>query len=95
MSLSINRPIKRRSVIQGVGATLGVLALRGFSVQAAEPAHCTHGVASGDPLSDRVILWTRVIPGSGDHPVVVSFESYNTLENSMANESTKISLKTN
>ena len=70
MSLSINRPIKRRSVIQGVGATLGVLALRGFSVQAAEPAHFTHGVASGDPLSDRVILWTRVIPGSGDHSTV-------------------------
>src|SRR5690606_2728453 len=25
----------------------------------------THGVASGDPLQDRVILWTRVLPGSG------------------------------
>ena len=24
-----------------------------------------HGVASGDPLSDRVILWTRVSPGEG------------------------------
>ncbi|HEY9025351.1 MAG TPA: alkaline phosphatase D family protein [Burkholderiaceae bacterium] len=24
-----------------------------------------HGVASGDPLSDRVILWTRVTPASG------------------------------
>ena len=70
MSLLINRPIKRRSVIQGVGATLGVLALRGFYVQAAEPAHFTHGVASGDPLSDRVILWTRVIPGSGEHSTV-------------------------
>ena len=21
-----------------------------------------HGVASGDPLADRVVLWTRVIP---------------------------------
>ena len=70
MSRFINRPIKRRSVIQGVGATLGVLALRGFSVQADEPAHFTHGVASGDPLADRVILWTRVIPGSGDHSTV-------------------------
>lgn len=25
-----------------------------------------HGVASGDPLSDRVILWTRVTPPSGN-----------------------------
>lgn len=31
-----------------------------------------HGVASGDPLSDRVILWTRVTPvASEDIPVVV------------------------
>lgn len=26
------------------------------------PYQFTHGVASGDPLSDRVILWTRVVP---------------------------------
>ena len=25
-----------------------------------------HGVASGDPLEDRVILWTRVSGGCGD-----------------------------
>ena len=24
-----------------------------------------HGVASGDPLEDRVILWTRVTPAAG------------------------------
>lgn len=29
-----------------------------------------HGVASGDPLSDRVIIWTRVTPDSaGSYPV--------------------------
>jgi alkaline phosphatase D len=60
----------RRRVLKGVGTTLGVLALRGFSVQANEAAHFTHGVASGDPLSDKVILWTRVIPGSGNHSEV-------------------------
>ncbi len=32
-----------------------------------------HGVASGDPLADRVILWTRVSGGSPD-PVEVAFE---------------------
>jgi alkaline phosphatase D len=30
-----------------------------------------HGVASGDPLSDRVILWTRVTPDSAG-PVSVN-----------------------
>lgn len=28
--------------------------------------HFGHGVASGDPLTDRVILWTRVTPGPHD-----------------------------
>ena len=27
------------------------------------PLRFAHGVASGDPLTDRVILWTRVTPG--------------------------------
>ncbi|RMB04844.1 alkaline phosphatase D family protein [Eilatimonas milleporae] len=57
--------ISRRTVLGGMGATLGATALRGYGVQADEPAHFTHGVASGDPLSDRVVIWTRVIPGDG------------------------------
>jgi alkaline phosphatase D len=32
-----------------------------------------HGVASGDPLSDRVILWTRVTPGRPKRRVEVSY----------------------
>src|SRR5689334_24422557 len=38
--------------------------------------HFRHGVASGDPLPDRVVLWTRVTPteaaqpGSGKGPRV-------------------------
>ena len=32
-----------------------------------------HGVASGDPLSDRVILWTRVSPVSAQAVVVVEY----------------------
>ncbi|MDG0979331.1 MAG: alkaline phosphatase D family protein [Halieaceae bacterium] len=59
--------IKRRTLVKGLSATLGVLALRGFSVHAENPVHFTHGIASGDPLQDRVILWTRVIPGHGVH----------------------------
>ncbi|MEE2921868.1 MAG: alkaline phosphatase D family protein [Pseudomonadota bacterium] len=33
-----------------------------------------HGVASGDPLADRVILWTRVTPKSGTGPIPVTYE---------------------
>lgn len=37
-----------------------------------------HGVASGDPLSGRVILWTRVTPDDSapDAPIPVSFTVY-------------------
>ncbi|TNE62157.1 MAG: alkaline phosphatase [Alphaproteobacteria bacterium] len=55
----------RRAVVGTIGASFGALALRGYSVLADAGAHFTHGVASGDPLSDRVMLWTRVLPGSG------------------------------
>lgn len=57
--------IKRRTMVKGLGASLGILALRGFHVAAENSVHFTHGLASGDPLQDRVILWTRVLPGSG------------------------------
>ena len=33
-----------------------------------------HGVASGDPLADRVILWTRVTPRSPRRVVVLRYE---------------------
>lgn len=35
-----------------------------------------HGVASGDPLSDRVILWTRVTPKTGTGPIPVKYEVF-------------------
>ncbi|MCJ9427708.1 alkaline phosphatase D family protein [Kordiimonas sp. A6E486] len=60
----------RRAVVSGMGATLGLLALRGHKVLADAPAHFTHGIASGDPLADRVILWTRVLPGSGKQEAI-------------------------
>ena len=52
--------INRRRLLQGLG--LGAVATRGYPKQQSALAHFTHNVASGDPLSDRVILWTRVIP---------------------------------
>ena len=33
-----------------------------------------HGVASGDPLSDRVVIWTRVTPQTGSGPIPVAYE---------------------
>ena len=59
-------PLRRRSLLQVTGASLGALSLRGFAVDKPAAAHFTHGIASGDPLADRVILWTRVLPGRGD-----------------------------
>jgi len=55
----------RRGFLGVIGASLGAAALRGHAVAATQAVHFTHGIASGDPLSDRVILWTRVIPGDG------------------------------
>ena len=62
--------LNRRQLLKGMSASLGLLALRGFQVQAAASSHFTHGVASGDPLADRVILWTRLIPGNGEHSAI-------------------------
>ena len=40
-----------------------------------------HGVASGDPLSDRVILWTRVTPeGEASGPVPVKWQVFSDQE---------------
>lgn len=56
----------RRKFIQtGIGAVGGAMALRTYGSTAASTASVAqapflHGVASGDPLSDRVILWTRL-----------------------------------
>lgn len=85
----------RRSVLRA-GAAAGAVAGAGALIGGAAPAGAAaggpegggpadgvfrHGVASGDPMADRVILWTRATPspeagpGSGlGAPVVVSWE---------------------
>ena len=47
--------------------------LFGSGASAAGPVF-QHGVASGDPLSDRVILWTRVTPPEGSSAVTVDYQ---------------------
>jgi alkaline phosphatase D len=74
----------RRSVLRvgaaGVVLGAGVVAAGATAASAAEPVFA-HGVASGDPLPDAILLWTRVTPtpdatpGSGAGPTVtVSWE---------------------
>lgn len=55
--------VNRRSVLRGATGLTGAAALAPFAAAQSEgTAIFTHGVASGDPLQDRVILWTRVAP---------------------------------
>jgi alkaline phosphatase D len=69
---------RRDLVVSGVGFTLGAgivgSTLRPSPAPATRHRHFQHGVASGDPLPDGVVLWTRVTPtpdatpGSGRGP---------------------------
>ncbi|MFB7270194.1 alkaline phosphatase D family protein [Streptomyces sp. NPDC056244] len=67
---------RRRTVVKAAAATAAVTAVAapavlGGTASAAEAPAFLHGVASGDPLPDGILLWTRVtpspdaVPGSG------------------------------
>ena len=85
--------IRRRTLLKGAaaggavavaaGVTGPTAAAQGLPPSAGDPAlgAFRHGVASGDPMPDRVIIWTRVtsspdaLPGSGmGTPTIVSWE---------------------
>src|SRR6185503_10024084 len=68
--------VPRRTVLKAATAATAVTAATGAALAAAAPATAAsaafrHGVASGDPLPDGILLWTRVtptpdaVPGSG------------------------------
>ncbi|MFY1669438.1 alkaline phosphatase D family protein [Plantactinospora sp. WMMB334] len=72
-----NTPLDRRSLLRLAGASAGTAMLAGSAL--ADPARAAattflHGVASGDPLPDGILLWTRLTPtpeaqpGSGVGP---------------------------
>ena len=71
------QPVTRRTFLAAGAAGAAALAVRPMLTRAAaaQPPFL-HGVASGDPLADRVILWTRItpapdaVPGSGLGPAV-------------------------
>ena len=74
-----NRPVARftrRDFLTASAVAIGALPLVGvdrvFARQGSE-AVFRHGVASGDPLRDRVVLWTRVTPGAPDATVDVDW----------------------
>ena len=48
----------------GMGAVVVSTGLAGcvFDSDDKRSTEFTHGVASGDPLADGVVLWTRVVP---------------------------------
>lgn len=61
----------RRAFLRGLSAAavLSPVAVRAVAHAPRDPVF-THGVASGDPLADRVILWTRIAPRpEPQHPV--------------------------
>ena len=57
--------INRRRVLQGMTAGVGIMGASRMSHASTRSYGFTHGIASGDPLSDRVILWTRYLPKAG------------------------------
>ncbi|MFJ2770216.1 alkaline phosphatase D family protein [Streptomyces sp. NPDC087300] len=65
---------RRRTVVKAAAATAALAPLAAVPAHAAEGPAFHHGVASGDPLPDGVLLWTRVtptpdaVPGSGKGP---------------------------
>ncbi|MFD3541679.1 alkaline phosphatase D family protein [Streptomyces sp. NPDC058662] len=79
-SLSTQAAPRRRTVVLAAAATAALAPLTALGAPAAHAATAApaflHGVASGDPLPDGVLLWTRVtptaeaLPGSGAGPAV-------------------------
>ncbi len=71
---------RRRTVVLAAAATAALAPLTALGASAAHAAEGApaflHGVASGDPLPDGILLWTRVtptagaVPGSGLGPAV-------------------------
>ncbi|MFC9298705.1 alkaline phosphatase D family protein [Streptomyces sp. NPDC057011] len=71
---------RRRSVVLAAAATAALAPMAALGAPAAHAADSApaflHGVASGDPLPDGILLWTRVtptpeaVPGSGVGPAV-------------------------
>lgn len=60
--------INRRTLLRGASGLAGaaIVAASPVGAKADGKVSFSHGVASGDPLHDRVIIWTRAVPGNGE-----------------------------
>lgn len=67
MSANDHPVLTRRTLLRGSTLAAGAALLAGRTAAAATPAFA-HGVASGDPLPDRVLVWTRLTPSPDATP---------------------------
>jgi alkaline phosphatase D len=58
--------VTRRAFIRGAAASAAAWPLILRAETGAADGPFTHGVASGDPLGTRVVLWTRALPPAGE-----------------------------
>ncbi len=72
MSTSINR--RNFMVTASTGAAVLGSTLAGCSDASARPAEFKYGVASGDPLANRVILWTHAKIADSTEPVGMTWQ---------------------
>jgi alkaline phosphatase D len=84
------KKVNRRTILKGLGAVTGAVAFRGFEASASTPVYFTHGVASGDPAADKIILWSRVVPANPKQQLVTSTWQISETSNfkTLANEGT-------
>ncbi|NBO04663.1 MAG: hypothetical protein EBV16_10835, partial [Betaproteobacteria bacterium] len=72
-----SQQVTRRGFVGGLASMSAFAALSGTLTSCAsidEPIEFRYGVASGDPLTDRVILWTHVKPVVGENPVDLQYQ---------------------
>ena len=58
--------VNRRTLLRGASGLAGaaIVATSPVGAQSSDGVSFSHGVASGDPLHDKVIIWTRTVPGN-------------------------------
>lgn len=69
--------IDRRNLVLGGSLGLGALLLpagRGLAAEVLGAKGFTHNVASGEPGSDSMLLWTRYVPATGDAAIRLDVE---------------------
>ena len=71
--------ISRRNFLKGTAGAGTIAAfplMTGCDSNLTDDAVFGHGIASGDPLDDRVIIWTRISPNPENNPDAIIHERY-------------------